>query len=290
DFDRGRSDREHVQALRRGEGQRPAVSRTWRRARSLRQHFCRRAGIPPGIVLADRAMKGVSILGSPGSVGASTLDVIRRNAGTLRAVALAAQSNDELLLRQCLEFRPALAVLADQAAAARLAERVRSAGLATRVLGGREALLEAAAHPDAHSVMAAIVGAAGLLPTLEAARAGKQILLANKESLVMAGELLIAAVHAGGASLIPIDSEHNAIFQALPEPCMPGRRPEGLTRIILTASGGPFLHTRREVLETVTPEQACAHPKWRMGRKISVDSATLMNKGLELIEACRLFG
>ncbi len=235
-------------------------------------------------------MKGVAILGSTGSVGVSTLDVIRRNSQEMRAVALTALSNDERLFHQCHEFRPDVAVLVDRDAAARLEKQVKAAGLPTEVLGGAESLKVAARWPQAQSVMAAIVGAAGLLPTLAAARAGKQLLLANKEALVMAGNLLIEAVHAGGGVLIPIDSEHNAIFQCLPGDIRAGVRPPGVRRVLLTASGGPFLRLPVERLVRVTPDEACAHPRWAMGRKISVDSATLMNKGLELIEACHLFG
>lgn len=235
-------------------------------------------------------MKGVGILGSTGSIGASTLDVIRRHPETLRAAALTAFSNDEKLFHQCHEFRPDLAVLVDPAAAARLERRLKAAGLPTTVLSGFEGLVTVAGLSEVHCVMAAIVGAAGLMSTLAAARAGKQLLLANKESLVMAGTLLIDAVRAGGGALIPIDSEHNAIFQCLPAGGAPGERPRGVRKVMLTASGGPFLRTPLERLVRATPEEACAHPRWTMGRKISVDSATLMNKGLELIEACRLFG
>jgi len=235
-------------------------------------------------------VKCVTILGSTGSVGVNTLDVIARHRGELRAVALTAHSNDACLFEQCREHRPELAVLIDPVAADRLRERVRTAGLAIRVLQGTAALEEAAQLPHSDIIMAAIVGAAGLLPTLAAARSGKRLLLANKEALVMAGELLIEAVRASGATLIPIDSEHNAIFQCLGTSSMAGARPQGLRRIVLTASGGPFLHTPAEKLARVTPAEACAHPNWVMGRKISVDSATLMNKGLELIEACWLFG
>jgi len=235
-------------------------------------------------------VRGVTILGSTGSVGVSTLDVIARHRGELRAVALTAHSNESCLFEQCRDHRPDLAVLIDPAAAERLRERLRAAGLATRVLHGAKALEEAAQLPGADTVMAAIVGAAGLLPTLAAAQSGKRLLLANKEALVMAGNLLIETVRASGAQLIPVDSEHNAIFQCLGTPTVAGTRPQGLRRIVLTASGGPFLNTPAERLARVTPAEACAHPNWVMGRKISVDSATLMNKGLELIEACWLFG
>jgi 1-deoxy-D-xylulose-5-phosphate reductoisomerase len=234
-------------------------------------------------------MRGVTILGSTGSVGVNTLDVIARHHEELRAVALTAHGNDARLFDQCLEHRPDLAVLVDAAAAERLRERLRGAGLTTRVLAGTAALEEAARHPQADCIMAAIVGAAGLLPTLAAARSGKRLLLANKESLVMSGQLLIETARSSGTQLIPIDSEHNAIFQCV-APVATGTRPQGVRRIILTASGGPFLGTPADKLARVTPAEACAHPNWVMGRKISVDSATLMNKGLELIEACWLFG
>jgi 1-deoxy-D-xylulose-5-phosphate reductoisomerase len=235
-------------------------------------------------------MKGVTILGSTGSVGVTTLEVIRRHAQEWRVVALTAFRNEAQLLEQCREFHPDIAVLVDPAAGARLAERLGAEQLKTRVLVGAAALETVARLPQADCVMAAIVGAAGLLPTLAAVRAGKRLLLANKESLVIAGSLLIEALRASGGELIPIDSEHNAIFQCLPAGAHAGERPRGVRRILLTASGGPFLHTPAEWLTRVTPAEACAHPNWTMGRKISVDSATLMNKGLELIEACWLFG
>ena len=234
-------------------------------------------------------MIGVAVLGSTGSIGESTLDVLARHDDQFRVVALAAGRNVERLLAQCLRFRPEYASLADPVAAAQLAQRLTAAGSATRVLSGPGALEELAALPDAAYVMAAIVGAAGLPSTLAAARAGKRLLLANKESLVMAGPLLLEAVRQGGATLIPIDSEHNAIFQCLPSDAVVGEAPRGVRRLLLTASGGPFRDFEGD-LRQVTPEQACAHPTWVMGRKISVDSATLMNKGLELIEACLLFG
>ncbi len=236
-------------------------------------------------------MKGLVILGSTGSVGESTLDVAARHPDRFRIAGLAAGSNDERLYEQCLRHRPDRAVLLDEAAAARLARRLAAAGVATEVEAGAAALRSIAASPEAELVMAAIVGAAGLAPTLAAAAAGKRLLLANKESLVLAGPLLMQAVRDSGALLLPIDSEHNAVFQCLPTQAAAGGGPApGLRRILLTASGGPFLRTPRERLAAVTPEQAVAHPNWRMGRKISVDSATLMNKGLELIEACHLFG
>jgi 1-deoxy-D-xylulose-5-phosphate reductoisomerase len=235
-------------------------------------------------------MNGVAILGSTGSVGESTLDVIARHPDRFRVIALGAQRNFEKLAAQCEKFDVPYAALADTRAAAELAKLLRVRGLKTRVLAGPEGLDEIASLPEVASVMAAIVGAAGLPSTLAAARAGKRLLLANKESLVMAGPLLMRTVRASGATLLPIDSEHNAVFQCLPRDARCGEAPPGVKRILLTASGGPFLDTPRARLESVTPAEACAHPNWVMGRKISVDSATLMNKGLEFIEACLLFG
>ena len=235
-------------------------------------------------------MTGVAILGSTGSIGLSTPDVIRRHPERLHVSALAADRNDARLLEQCIEFRPGLAAMASPDAAARLEAGIRRHGLPTKVVAGREGLVEAAACDDAGQVMAAIVGAAGLEPTLAAARAGKRVLLANKESLVSAGRLLVDAVDNAGGELVPIDSEHNAVFQCMPQPVPIGVSAAGVRRIVLTASGGPFRRTPAAALERVTPDQAIAHPNWNMGRKISVDSATLMNKGLELIEACLLFG
>ena len=235
-------------------------------------------------------MIGVAVLGSTGSVGESTLNVLARHPERFRLVAIAANRNAAKLARQILAWRPAYAALADVSAVGELQALLGEASHGTRVLAGPGALEELAVLPEAQCVMAAIVGAAGLRSTLAAARAGKRLLLANKESLVMAGPLLIAAVNAGGATLLPIDSEHNAIFQCLPHGARAGTTPPGLKRVLLTASGGPFRDTPAEALAAVTPEAACAHPNWVMGRKISVDSATLMNKGLELIEACLLFG
>jgi 1-deoxy-D-xylulose-5-phosphate reductoisomerase len=232
----------------------------------------------------------VAVLGSTGSIGVSTLDVLGRHPDRFTVEVLAAATNDARLLEQCLRHRPRVAVLQSADAAARLAAGLRSAGSATEVQAGAAALEACAALPSVDAVMAAIVGAAGLPSTLAAARAGKRVLLANKESLVVAGPLLIEAARAGGATLIPIDSEHNAIFQCLPPGVQTGVPGQGVRRVLLTASGGPFLRTPAADLARVTPEQACAHPRWNMGRKISVDSATLMNKGLELIEACLLFG
>ena len=234
--------------------------------------------------------QGIAILGATGSIGANTLDVIRRNHDRYRVVALTANRDVEGLVRQCREFRPQYAAMADPVAAQQLQERLRRDLPDTQVLGGAGALCEVAAMAEVDTVMAAIVGAAGLLPTLEAARAGKRILLANKEALVMSGALFMQAIKQGGATLLPVDSEHNALFQGMPATYVPGSgRPEGVLSIMLTASGGPFRTTPLEQLSNITPEQACAHPNWVMGRKISVDSATMMNKGLEVIEACWLY-
>lgn len=234
---------------------------------------------------APNGRKRVAVLGSTGSIGQSTLDVLARHPERFEVFALAANRNAEALTAQCLKFAPRFAALADESAARRLADELRRSGCVTRVLAGRSGLRELAIHPEADVVMAAIVGAAGLDSTLAAARAGKRILLANKEALVMSGALFMQTVKSGGATLLPVDSEHNAIFQ-----CLPPQGAAGVKRLLLTASGGPFLRSSAESLFNVTPEQACAHPRWDMGRKISVDSATLMNKGLELIEACLLFG
>ncbi|MEX2576539.1 MAG: 1-deoxy-D-xylulose-5-phosphate reductoisomerase [Halofilum sp. (in: g-proteobacteria)] len=232
---------------------------------------------------------GIAVLGSTGSIGLSTLDVAARHPERFRVVALSAYRQLESLWSQIQHWRPAYAVAADPESAQALAERVHAAGLDTVVLSGPEGLETVAALPETDAVMAAIVGAAGMASTLAAARAGKRILLANKESLVMAGGLLMEAVRAGGAELLPIDSEHNAIFQCLPAGCPGGLSAVGVERILLTASGGPFLRRTPESLAAVTPDEACSHPTWSMGRKISVDSATMMNKGLEVIEACWLF-
>jgi 1-deoxy-D-xylulose-5-phosphate reductoisomerase len=223
-------------------------------------------------------------------VGENTLDVIARHPDRFRVIALGAHRNASKLAEQAMRFRVPYAALADESAAARLEKELRARGATTRVVGGAQALEEIARLPEVDSVMAAIVGAAGLRSTLAAAAAGKRLLLANKESLVMAGPLLMHTVRESGATLLPIDSEHNAVFQCLPRNSAPGTVPPGVKRILLTASGGPFLDADRARLERVTPDEACAHPNWVMGRKISVDSATLMNKGLEFIEACILFG
>ncbi len=236
------------------------------------------------------SQQGVTILGSTGSIGVSTLDVLQRHAERFRVVALTAHRDVEGLFQQCRVHAPDYAVMADAAAAESLRTRLRAAGAQVEVLSGVAGLEQVAALPAVHVVMAAIVGAAGLLPTLAAARAGKRVLLANKEALVMAGPLFMAAVRAHGAELLPIDSEHNAIFQCLPADfASAGLDGAGVRRILLTGSGGPFRSAPLASLATVTPEQACAHPNWSMGRKISVDSATMMNKGLELIEAHWLF-
>ena len=234
-------------------------------------------------------MKRLAILGSTGSIGVSTLAVASLHPERFEIVALSADRQVERLFEQCLRHRPRLAAMADETAAGKLRQKVLAAGLDCEVMSGATALEAIAAAPGVDAVMAAIVGAAGLPSTLAAARAGKQLLLANKEALVMAGGLLMDAVTASGAVLLPIDSEHNAIFQALPRDFDGDFSRAGVRRLWLTASGGPFLRTARELMDNVTPQQACAHPKWVMGRKISVDSATLMNKGLEVIEASFLF-
>ncbi len=238
---------------------------------------------------SDRPI-GIAVLGSTGSIGLSTLDVAARHPERFRVVALSAYRQIDALWAQVQHWRPLYAVAAEPGCAQELAERVRAAGLETEVLSGPEGLETVAALTETDAVMAAIVGAAGMASTLAAARAGKRILLANKESLVMAGGLLTEAVRAGGAQLLPIDSEHNAIFQCLPPGCPGGLTAVGVERILLTASGGPFLRRTPSSLAAVTPDEACSHPTWSMGRKISVDSATMMNKGLEVIEACWLFG
>ena len=233
--------------------------------------------------------ENVTVLGATGSIGVNTLDVIRRHPDRYRVFALCAHTQIDKLFEQVREFAPEFAVVRDAALAAELGLRCRNAGLSTAVRHGIEALVDMAAHPDVATVMAAIVGAAGLEPTLAAARAGKKILLANKEVLVMAGELFMHAVREHGAVLLPVDSEHNAIFQSLPTDFSRGLSECGVRRILLTASGGPFRTTPRTALADVTPEAACAHPNWVMGPKISVDSASMMNKGLEVIEAHWLF-
>ena len=233
-------------------------------------------------------MQTITLLGATGSIGVNTLDVIARHPDRYSIFALTAHSQVEKLAEQCLQFKPRYAVVADQSSASRLQALLKESGSATEVLWGRESLCQVASDSAVDTVMAAIVGAAGLMPTLAAVEAGKKILLANKESLVMAGGLFMQAVAKSGSVLLPIDSEHNAIFQCLPESYKPGAD-QGVKKLLLSASGGPFRGWSVEQMQKVTPEQACAHPNWSMGRKISVDSATLMNKGLELIEACWLF-
>jgi 1-deoxy-D-xylulose-5-phosphate reductoisomerase len=231
----------------------------------------------------------LTLLGSTGSIGTSTLDVVAQHPDKYRITALCARSQDDVLFEQCVRFNPRYAVLLDEAAAVRLTQRIAAAKLATEVLCGAEQMERVATLADVDAVMAAIVGAAGLKPTLAAAKAGKKILLANKETLVMAGAVFMDAVRASGATLLPIDSEHNAIFQSLPHDYCGDMAASGVEKILLTASGGPFRNTPLSELQNVTPEQACNHPNWSMGKKISVDSATLMNKGLEVIEAHWLF-
>ena len=233
-------------------------------------------------------MRHVTILGATGSIGLNTLDVIRRHPGRFSVYALTANTGVEAMLALCREFRPQVAVMADSASAERL-EQGLAGEAGTRVLSGEGGLCEVAAATPVDTVMASIVGAAGLAPTLAAVRAGKRVLLANKEALVMSGKLFMDAVAASGSELLPIDSEHNAIFQCLPPGQVRDLPGAGVRRILLTASGGPFRNHTAEQLQVVSPAQACAHPNWSMGQKISVDSATLMNKGLELIEACWLF-
>ena len=239
-------------------------------------------------------MQNLVILGASGSIGQSTLKVLRHNPGRWQVLALTAARSVDAMLRDCLEFSPRFAVMVDEGAASDLAGRLKAHGSTTRVLSGQAALCDVAAHPDAHSVMAAIVGAAGLAPTMAAVRAGKRILLANKEALVMSGAFFMEAVREHGAELLPIDSEHNAIFQCLPvdvqrQPGFCDLAGAGISKILLTGSGGPFRYADVGELHHVTPAQAIAHPNWSMGAKISVGSATMMNKGLEYIEARWLF-
>jgi 1-deoxy-D-xylulose-5-phosphate reductoisomerase len=231
----------------------------------------------------------ITVLGATGSVGLSTLDVIARHPDLYEVFALTGFSRLKELLALCVRHTPRFAVVPDVALARSLQDDLAAAGLDTRVLVGESGLCEVAGHAQVDTVLAAIVGAAGLRPTLAAVEAGKKVLLANKEALVMSGALFMQAVHRSGAVLLPIDSEHNAIFQCLPTDYARGLGSVGVRRILLTASGGPFRETPLAELMGVTPEQACAHPNWSMGRKISVDSATMINKGLELIEACWLF-
>ncbi|MEE4174371.1 MAG: 1-deoxy-D-xylulose-5-phosphate reductoisomerase [Xanthomonadales bacterium] len=234
--------------------------------------------------------RGITILGATGSIGISTLDVLSRHPDRYRVEGLSGHSNPALLAELCARHGARRAVISDPAQAEALERALAAAGSDARIQVGSDALLDLVADDAADTVMAAIVGAAGLAPTLHAAKLGKRILLANKESMVIAGPLFRRVVEASGAEIVPVDSEHNALFQSLPEDfARKGLAACGVRRLILTASGGPFLHTEAGELATVTPEQACAHPNWDMGRKISVDSATLMNKGLEVIEARWLF-
>jgi 1-deoxy-D-xylulose-5-phosphate reductoisomerase len=238
------------------------------------------------------ARQSITVLGATGSIGASTLDVVARHPDRYRVHALTGRHRVDLLAQQCERFAPRFAVVLDGARADELRARLAQAGCATEVLCGEQALVDVCADDGTDTVMSAIVGAAGLSPTLAAARRGKRILLANKESLVMAGNVFLSACREGRATVLPIDSEHNAVFQCLPAPAQadPARMgAQGVRRILLTASGGPFRARPVEAMRDVTPDEACAHPNWRMGRKISVDSATMMNKGLELIEASLLF-
>ncbi|HUL40572.1 MAG TPA: 1-deoxy-D-xylulose-5-phosphate reductoisomerase [Burkholderiales bacterium] len=234
-------------------------------------------------------MQNITVLGSTGSIGVNTLDVIARHLDRFKVVALTAGNKVESLFEQCRRFAPDYAVLRDESGAEKLQILVKKAGLTTQVLQGAAALERVAGLPEVDAVMAAIVGAAGLRPTLAAAKAGKRVMLANKEALVMSGSLFMETVRRNHATLLPVDSEHNAIFQALPPSFTGDLGAVGVKRILLTASGGPFSSTPISELEHITPDQACAHPNWVMGRKISVDSATMMNKGLEVIEAHWLF-
>ncbi len=231
----------------------------------------------------------ITVLGATGSIGVNTLDVIARHPDRYEVFALTGHSRIDDLAKQCSVHRPRFAVVGDAAGAQRLSSLLRQDGIATEVLAGPEGLEQVSAAPEVDAVMAAIVGAAGLRPTLAAVRAGKRVLLANKESLVMAGEAFMAEVRKSGATLLPIDSEHNAVFQSLPAEFRGDFENSGVRKILLTASGGPFRTMPIERLANVTPDEACAHPNWVMGRKISVDSATMMNKGLEVIEAHWLF-
>ncbi|HZV99019.1 MAG TPA: 1-deoxy-D-xylulose-5-phosphate reductoisomerase [Methylophilaceae bacterium] len=233
--------------------------------------------------------QNVTILGATGTIGVHTLDVIGRHPERFRAFALTAHSRTDELFAQCMKFEPNYAVMLDEDAAEALRRKLLQAGCSTQVLSGMQALEQVASHPEVDAVMAAIVGAAGLKPAMAAARAGKRILLANKETLVMSGSLFMQAVEQGGASLLPIDSEHNAIFQVMPTPKLVNLEHGGVKRILLTASGGPFRNTSETALQKVTLQQALNHPNWVMGPKITIDSATLMNKGLEVIEAHWLF-
>ena len=234
-------------------------------------------------------MKRLTVCGSTGSIGISTLDVVSRNRSRFEVFALTAHTNVDMLAAQCRAWRPRFAVMADESAALRLGAVLSTEVPETTVLAGASGIKQVAMHSDVDYVMAAIVGGAGLMPSLAAAGSGKRVLLANKEALVMSGRLFIDEVRKGGAELLPIDSEHNAIFQCMPAVDSGSGERGGVRRILLTGSGGPFRTRDVDTLHDVTPDEACAHPNWSMGRKISVDSATMMNKGLEVIEACWLF-
>jgi 1-deoxy-D-xylulose-5-phosphate reductoisomerase len=240
----------------------------------------------------NASSKGICILGATGTIGVNTLDVIARHPNNYHVVALSANKNVEKLAQQCLTVKPQYAVMVNANSAEQLEGNLKAAGSETKVLSGKQALEEISVLPEVDYVMAAIVGAAGLLPNLAAAKAGKRVMLANKESLVMSGQLFMDAIRDNrdkGAELLPIDSEHNAIFQSMPALVDGQQQKAGVTKVLLTASGGPFRTWDIDALSDVTPEQAVAHPNWVMGQKISVDSATMMNKGLEVIEACWLF-
>ena len=234
--------------------------------------------------------QGITVLGSTGSIGMNTLEVVALHPERFHVVALTANTQVDRLFEQCKQFKPKIAVLSDSEAAENLKKNIKAANLDIEVLAGVDGLQQAAIDKQADIVMAAIVGAAGLLPALAAVKSGKRVLFANKEPLVMSGKIFIDEAISSKATLLPIDSEHNAIFQCMPDSFHSGQTQLGVKKIMLTCSGGPFLETPQELFDSITPEQACAHPKWNMGRKISVDSATLMNKGLEVIEACWLFG
>ncbi len=239
--------------------------------------------------ITDKLSIGVTILGATGTIGMNTLDVLSDHPDRYHLVALTANTSTDRMFELCVKNRPKIAVMRDPEQAAELSRRLKFAGSSIETLCGDDGLQQVARMEETQYVMAGIVGAAGLLPTLAAAEAGKRVLLANKEALVMSGKLFMQAVHDHQAELLPIDSEHNAIFQCLPTHFAEGLSSKGVRRILLTASGGPFREMDMEALHAVTPNQACAHPNWEMGRKISVDSATMMNKGLEVIEACWLF-
>jgi 1-deoxy-D-xylulose-5-phosphate reductoisomerase len=231
----------------------------------------------------------ITILGSTGSIGMATLDVVQRHSDKIEVFALSAYSQFDRLFEQCKQFNPRYAFIFDPDGAEKLSGLVKQAGLSTKILRKLNELESIVSDSDVDIVMAAIVGAAGLMPTLAAAKAGKRVLLANKETLVMAGQLFMDAAVSGGAEILPIDSEHNAIFQCLPKECRDANHKKSICRILLTGSGGPFRSVPYSSFKDITPEQACNHPNWKMGKKISVDSATMMNKGLEIIEACWLF-